>query len=637
MTGRLWRGSMVFCGLMILWGLASRSGIPHFLLPSPMAVAEALWVNRAYLGWHTLITLSEILSGLALGVTLGVTLALGMILSPRLQRWLMPLVLTSQAIPVFALAPLLVLWLGFGMSAKVAMAVLVIFFPVTSAFFDGLRRVNQEYLDLARSMNASFGAQLRHVRLMAALPALGSGLRMAAAVAVAPIGAIIGEWVGSAEGLGYVMLNANARLQTDICFAALFILVGVWLTDADNKQYLDCLAGAGTLALGHNHPDVLQSIQSVITSGLPLHTLDLTTPLKDRFSEYLLSCLPGEGKEYCLQFTGPSGADAVEAALKLAKKYTGRTAVISFSGGYHGMTHGALSVTGNLSPKAAVNGMMPEVQFMPYPHLYRCPLGIGGEAGVKALTYYFENLINDVESGVRKPAAVILEAVQGEGGVNPAPVEWLQRIRKVTEEHGILLIVDEVQAGFARTGKFFAFEHAGIQPDIIVMSKAVGGGLPLAVLGIKKQFDAWEPGHHTGTFRGNQLAMATGLTTLRHLRDNKIADKVAAQGEWLKGKLAELQKRYPVIGHVRGLGLMIGIEIVKPNEAQDHMGCYPADGELSALLQKKCFEAGLILERGGRHGCVLRLLPSLLISDAELDVFLDKFEQALLAAGVKPV
>ena len=169
------------------------------------------------------------------------------------------------------------------------------------------------------------------------------------------------------------------------------------------------------------------------------------------------------------------------------------------------------------------------------------------------------------------------------------------------------------------------------------MSKAVGGGLPLAVLGIKKQFDAWEPGHHTGTFRGNQLAMATGLTTLRHLRDNKIADKVAAQGEWLKGKLAELQKRYPVIGHVRGLGLMIGIEIVKPNEAQDHMGCYPADGELSALLQKKCFEAGLILERGGRHGCVLRLLPSLLISNAELDVFLDKFEQALLAAGVKPV
>jgi diaminobutyrate-2-oxoglutarate transaminase len=200
-----------------------------------------------------------------------------------------------------------------------------------------------------------------------------------------------------------------------------------------------------------------------------------------------------------------------------------------------------------------------------------------------------------------------------------------------------MLIIDEVQAGFARTGKLFAFEHAGIEPDIIVMSKAVGGGLPLAVLGIKKQFDAWAPGHHTGTFRGNQLAMATGLTTLKILKDDRIADKVAVQGEWLKGKLAELQQRYPVIGHIRGLGLMIGIEIVKPHEAQDHMGCYPADGELSALLQKECFKAGLILERGGRNGCVLRLLPSLLISNAELEIFLDKFETALLNAGVKPV
>ncbi len=230
-----------------------------------------------------------------------------------------------------------------------------------------------------------------------------------------------------------------------------------------------------------------------------------------------------------------------------------------------------------------------------------------------------------------------LEAVQGEGGVNPAPAEWLQRIRKVTQEHGILLILDEVQAGFARTGKFFAFEHAGIEPDIIVMSKAVGGGLPLAVLGIKKQFDAWSPGHHTGTFRGNQLAMATGLTTLKLLKENNIADSVAEKGEWLKGKLAELQKRYPAIGNVRGLGLMIGIEMVKPNEAQDHMGCYPADGDLSALVQKKCFENGLILERGGRHGSVLRLLPSLLINHDELQVFLDKFENALLAAGVEAV
>ncbi|CAI1494957.1 Putative aliphatic sulfonates transport permease protein ssuC [Serratia quinivorans] len=217
------RSLTVFAGLLLLWGLVTLGDIPAFLLPSPSAVAQALWNDRAYLGYHTLITAAEIACGLLAGVLLGTLLALCMIYSPRLQRWLMPLVLTSQAIPVFALAPLLVLWFGFGMSAKVVMAVLVIFFPITSAFFDGLRRVNNDYLDLARTLRASPWAQLRHVRLMAALPAFGSGLRMAAAVA--PIGAIIGEWVGSAEGLGYVMLNANARMQTDVCFAALFILV----------------------------------------------------------------------------------------------------------------------------------------------------------------------------------------------------------------------------------------------------------------------------------------------------------------------------------------------------------------------------------------------------------------------------
>lgn len=217
------RGLVVFCGLLLLWWLATLTGIPAFLLPSPPDVALALWHGRDYFAWNTLITATEVLSGLVLGVLLGALLALGMISSPRLQRWLMPLVLTSQAIPVFALAPLLVLWFGFGISAKVAMAVLVIFFPVTSAFFDGLRRVNNDYLDLARTMGASTWTQLRHVRLMAALPAFGTGLRMAAAVA--PIGAIIGEWVGSAEGLGYLMLNANARMQTDQLFAALFILV----------------------------------------------------------------------------------------------------------------------------------------------------------------------------------------------------------------------------------------------------------------------------------------------------------------------------------------------------------------------------------------------------------------------------
>ncbi|MFM2333693.1 MAG: hypothetical protein RIQ74_2540, partial [Pseudomonadota bacterium] len=349
-------------------------------------------------------------------------------------------------------------------------------------------------------------------------------------------------------------MESNVRSYPRKLPLAIAKALGCWVTDVEGTEYLDCLAGAGTLALGHNHPAVIQSIQDTLASGLPLHTLDLTTPLKDAFTEALLEQLPGGKEEYCLQFCGPSGADGTEAAIKLAKTYTGRSTVISFSGGYHGMTHGALAMTGNLSAKNAVNGLMPGVQFMPYPHEYRCPLGLGGEAGVDALTYFFENFIEDVESGVTKPAAVILEAIQGEGGVVTAPTKWLKKIREVTEKHNIVLILDEVQAGFARSGKMFAFEHAGIEPDVVVMSKAVGGSLPLAVLGIKRKFDAWQPAGHTGTFRGNQLAMGTGLATIKTIKEQKLAQNAQERGDFLQAEFKKLAQEFPCIGNVRGRG-----------------------------------------------------------------------------------
>lgn len=216
------RPLIIFAGLLLIWYAVTWTGIPSYLLPTPVTVAKALWTGREYLGYHFLVTLSEIALGLLCGLLLGMVLALTMMFSPRLQQWLMPVLIISQAIPVFALAPLLVLWLGFGMASKIVMATLIIFFPVTASFFDGLRRTEPGWLELAKTMNASGLAELRHVRLMAALPSFGSGLRVAAAVA--PIGAIIGEWVGSSSGLGYVMLNANARVQTEVCFAALFLL-----------------------------------------------------------------------------------------------------------------------------------------------------------------------------------------------------------------------------------------------------------------------------------------------------------------------------------------------------------------------------------------------------------------------------
>lgn len=220
------RPLVTMAGLIFAWWCITRfTGVPAFMLPDPASVAHAMVAQAPLLFWSTLTTLAEILLGLVIGILLGGGLALAMVFSRVLQRWLMPLLLLSQAVPVFALAPLLVLWFGFGISSKVVMAVLVIFFPITASFFDGLRRTDIGWLDLARTMDASPWAILRHVRLMAALPSFGAGLRVAAAIA--PIGAIIGEWVGSSAGLGYVMMNANARVQTDVMFAALFVLAVV--------------------------------------------------------------------------------------------------------------------------------------------------------------------------------------------------------------------------------------------------------------------------------------------------------------------------------------------------------------------------------------------------------------------------
>ena len=407
---------------------------------------------------------------------------------------------------------------------------------------------------------------------------------------------------------------------------------GCWVTDVEGNEYLDCLAGAGTLALGHNHPAIIKSIQDTLASGLPLHTLDITTPLKDAFSEALLAHFPGGKDEYRLQFCGPTGADATEAAVKLAKTFTGRGNVISFSGGYHGMTQGSLALTGNLGAKNAVPNLMPGVQFLPYPHEYRCPLGLGGEAGVDALTYYFENFIEDVESGVVKPAAVILEAIQGEGGVVVGPAKWLRKIREVTEKHGILMIADEVQAGFCRSGKMFAFQHAGIEPDIVVMSKAVGGSLPLAVLVIKKKFDAWQPAGHTGTFRGNQLAMATGYASLRIMREQDLAGNAQARGDFIRSELNRLAQEFPCIGNVRGRGLMIGIEIVDERRPADRMGSLPADAVLAAEIQTACFNNKLLLERGGRNGTVVRLLAPLIITQQECEELIKRFRQSVADA-----
>lgn len=405
---------------------------------------------------------------------------------------------------------------------------------------------------------------------------------------------------------------------------------GSWVEDVEGNRYLDFLCGAGTLALGHNDDEVNAAMVELIQSGSPLHTLDLTTPVKDRFVQTILDHLPGTLKDNAkIQFCSPSGTDATDAAIKLCKTATGRSTVIAFHGAFHGMGHGALSLTGNLAAKTPVANLMPGVQFMPYPNSYRCPFGLGGEAGAQACSAYFERMLKDPESGVTKPAAVILEAIQGEGGVIPAPASFLQTVRRVTAELDIPLICDEIQCGMGRSGRLFAFEHAGITPDVILASKAIGGSQPMAVVIYDRKLDKWAAGAHTGTFRGNQLAMAAGTVVLNRVSNPAFLAEVTRKGDRLKAELEKLKDEVSIIGDVRGTGLMLGVEFIDPNGKVDIMGHPEPSGEIAARIQHLCFEDHLVMEKGGRNGSVMRCLCALTVSDEEIDTMLSIFGKAV--------
>ena len=401
---------------------------------------------------------------------------------------------------------------------------------------------------------------------------------------------------------------------------------GSWVEDVEGNRYLDFLCGAGTLALGHNDDEVNKAMIELISSGAPLHTLDLTTPVKDRFVETVISILPEEMRgNVKIQFCSPSGTDATDAAIKLCKTATGRGSVIAFSGGYHGMGHGALSLTGNLNAKMKVQNLMPGVQFMPYPNSYRCPFGLGGEAGTDAACAYFERMLKDPESGVTPPAAVIIEPIQGEGGVIPAPRKFMQTIRRVTKELGIPMIVDEIQCGIGRSGQMFAFEESGIIPDVILMSKAIGGSQPMSIVVYNKDLDKWTAGAHAGTFRGNQLAMAAGTVVLRRVSDPAFLASVREKGVYITEALNQLKKEVSIIGDLRGRGLMIGIEFIDPDGKKDIMGHPEASGSIAAEVQKRCFEHKLVMEKGGRNGSVMRCLCALNVSKEDINTMLGIF------------
>ncbi|MFJ3513898.1 diaminobutyrate--2-oxoglutarate transaminase family protein [Streptomyces sp. NPDC090131] len=394
---------------------------------------------------------------------------------------------------------------------------------------------------------------------------------------------------------------------------------GLTIEGADGRRYLDCLSGAGTLALGHNHPVVLEAIRGVLDSGAPLHVLDLATPVKDAFTTELFANLPPAlAADARIQFCGPAGTDAVEAALKLVRTATGRPGMLAFTGAYHGMTAGALDASGG-APEVRVTRL-------PYPQDLRCPFGVGGPEGAELSARWTENLLDDPKGGVPAPAGMIVEPVQGEGGVIPAPDSWLRRMREITAARGIPLIADEVQTGVGRTGAFWGVDHSGVVPDVMVLSKAIGGSLPLAVIVYRAELDVWAPGAHAGTFRGNQLAMAAGTATLAFVRENRLAERAAVLGERMLAALRGLACGHPCIGDVRGRGLMIGVELVDPDTGD-------AAPALAAAVRQECLDRGLIVELGGRHGAVVRLLPPLTLTDEQAAAVLDRFADAIPAAA----
>lgn len=392
---------------------------------------------------------------------------------------------------------------------------------------------------------------------------------------------------------------------------------GSHLVDEDGKRYLDFFAGAGVLNYGHNDERLKAALIDYIESDGVTHSLDMFTAAKrtflERFDEVILK---PRGLDYKVQFPGPTGTNAVEAALKLARKVTGRERIISFTNGFHGMTLGSLAVTGNSFKRNGAGVPLGNVTPMPFD-------GYLG-AGVDTLDY-LEAVLNDAGSGVDKPAAVILETVQAEGGVNVAGFDWLKRLAKLLKRHDILLIVDDVQVGCGRTGPFFSFEPAGIKPDIVCLSKSLSGyGLPFAVVLMKPEHDVWEPGEHNGTFRGHNPAFVTAAAALDFWTDDALTRAVESRAARITARLQAIADKYPALGAtVRGRGLIQGL------------AC--EDKAAAGAISAEAFKRGLIIETAGIDDEVLKLLPPLTISDADLDAGLDIIEAGAAAvAGEAP-
>ncbi|MCB5362864.1 diaminobutyrate--2-oxoglutarate transaminase [Pusillimonas sp. CC-YST705] len=389
---------------------------------------------------------------------------------------------------------------------------------------------------------------------------------------------------------------------------------GSTLIDETGREYIDFFSGAGTLNYGHNNAELKGKLLEYLEEDGLVHGLDMASTAKKYFMEtFERVLLAPRNWQYKLQFTGPTGTNAVEAALKLARLVKGRSNIISFTHGFHGVSAGSLAATANSKFRQAAGMTLGNTTFMPY----------DGYMGPDFNTItYLERLLEDPSSGMDHPAAVIVETVQGEGGVNVANRQWLKDLETLCRQHDMLLIVDDIQVGCGRTGSFFSFEQAGIRPDIITLSKSLSGfGLPMSLVLFKPELDIWKPGAHSGTFRGNNLAFVTAAQALdSYWSDKRFEQDIRRKEAMVRDWLENLVHSYPMAGlSVRGRGLIQGLVT-------------PARGGLAGSIARKAFEQGLVVETSGANDEVLKLLPALTIPDAQLRQGLEIIERSLAAA-----
>jgi diaminobutyrate-2-oxoglutarate transaminase len=395
---------------------------------------------------------------------------------------------------------------------------------------------------------------------------------------------------------------------------------GATVEDVDGNVYIDCFGGAGVMAVGHANPQVLKAAHEQI--DMVTHALDIPTEARMALEKVLERVLPRELTR--MFFGGPTGSDAVEQAMKLAKYNTGRMAFIAFEGGYHGMTAGALALTSAGSHKEGLLPLVPEVHFAPYAYCYRCPFGKQAEGCCMECTKYLDHLLEDPHSGIPKPAAVIVEPIQGEGGSIIPPDDFLPEVRKICDRHEVLLICDEIQCGLGRTGKMFAFEHTGTEPDIVTMSKALGGlGFPISAIAYRERLNTWPTAKTIGTFRGNMIAFAAGAQALSFMLDSGLLDHTERLGGTALGLLKALESESRIVGEARGKGLMLGVEFVQDKESKK-----PAP-ELAKRMRTLCHQRGVMIEVGGHYGNVARFLPPLVITEQLLRRAIEIFSEAV--------